>query len=160
MLNRVQSIHSPLLAIVLYTFLPSVSPVAAEERFTSQMVYVPSFSHILTQAGRSQPLASTLVIHNIDPQQDITISRIDYHDRTGRRLKSFVPNDVQLSPWESTNALVPIDTAGDGIGANFVVVWSSQSPVLAPVVEAVMIGGTGTQGISFTSRGRTISQTR
>ncbi len=40
------------------------------------------------------------------------------------------------------------DTSG-GSGANFIVRWASLTTVDAPIVEAVMIGVDGGQGISF-----------
>jgi len=47
----------------------------------------------------------------------------------------------------------------EGIGANFLVRWSSDVPVLAPVVETLMVSGTGTHGISFISEGQVIAET-
>jgi len=129
------------------------------ESVTSQIVYVPSYSRVLTQEGRSEPLASTLVVHNVDPKSGISVERVEYYDRTGQLLETLVNEPVTLTPFGSMNALVPIDSTGDGIGANFLVTWSSEVPVLPPIVEAIMVGGSGTQGISFTSRGQVLSQT-
>jgi hypothetical protein len=36
--------------------------------------------------------------------------------------------------------------------------WRAEEPVNAPLVEAVMVGTSGTQGISFTGSSRVISQ--
>ena len=44
-----------------------------------------------------------------------------------------------------------------GEGAKFLVEWVSNKRVSAPIVESVMIGS-GTQGISFKSRGEVIRQ--
>ncbi|MDJ0859146.1 MAG: DUF3124 domain-containing protein, partial [Dinoroseobacter sp.] len=79
-------------------------------------------------------------------------------DRTGQLLKAYLDEPIELGPFESTSALVPLGSIGDGIGANFLVTWSATSPALPPVVEAIMVGGIGTQGISFTSIGRVISE--
>ncbi|MBT8364361.1 MAG: DUF3124 domain-containing protein, partial [Deltaproteobacteria bacterium] len=45
------------------------------------------------------------------------------------------------------------DKAG-GSGANFIVVWKSESQVNPPIIEGVMIGTHSGQGISFVSRGQ------
>ncbi len=155
------SICRRILSAAFVVLLVSTTSACAQvlDRATSQVVYVPSYSSILTQEGRSQPLASTLVVHNVDPDTTISVTRIDYYDRTGTLLRSFLGEAVPLEPFESSNALIPIDSAGDGIGANFVVEWSSSSLAIEPIIEAIMIGGSGTQGISFTSSGRVISQT-
>jgi len=44
------------------------------------------------------------------------------------------------------------DVSG-GSGANFLVRWTSEAPASPLLVEAVMIGTSAQQGISFTSRG-------
>jgi len=138
---------------------PQVSVAQGLEKATSQVVYVPAYSRVLTQEGRSQPLASTIVVHNIDPDLPIDVERVEYYDRSGQLLEVFGDETVKLTPFQSINALVPIGSVGDGIGANFLVTWSSEMPVLPPIIEAIMVGGSGTQGISFTSRGRAVSQT-
>lgn len=128
------------------------------ERSISQTIYVPSYSHAITKEGRSEPLASTLFVHNVDPEQDISITGIDYHDENGRPLKKFLQSPITLPPFGSTRALVPIGSFLEGNSANFIVTWSATNPSLPPLVETVMMGGSGTQGISLTSRGRVIDQ--
>ena len=150
--------RSCFVALALWTMSLNSGFAQVVDRATSQTVYVPSYSRVLTQEGRSQPLASTLVVHNIDPEEVIEITSIDYYDRTGQMLEAFLDAPVFLAPYESTNALVPLGSVGDGIGANFIVVWSSRAPARPPAIEAIMIGGSGTQGISFTSTGRLISR--
>lgn len=145
---------------VLSLSLAAAQAARAEvaHRASSQTVYVPSYARVLTKDGSSQPMASTLVVHNIDPELTISVTRLEYYSRAGAILESFVTAPVTLAPFQSTHALVPIDSLGAGIGANFIVAWTSQDPALAPIVEAVMIGGGGTQGISFASRGRVIDE--
>ncbi len=43
-----------------------------------------------------------------------------------------------------------------GSGANFIVKWKADVPANRPIIEAVMIGARGQQGISFTSRGEEV----
>ena len=47
------------------------------------------------------------------------------------------------------------DSCGDP-GANFLVQWAGSSYMDEPLIEAVMVGQTGTAGISFTSSGRVL----
>lgn len=153
-----KSFGSFTLVLVSLLAVPIASLAEALESATAQVVYVPSYSRVLTQEGRSEPLASTLVVHNVSRQSKIRVERVDYYDRAGQLLETLVSEPVELTPFGSMNALVPIGSVGDGIGANFIVTWSSEEPVLPPIVEAIMVGGSGTQGISFTSRGRVLSQ--
>jgi hypothetical protein len=138
--------------------VPNFSFAQVSESVTSQVIYVPSYSRVFTQEGRSEPLASTLVVYNISVQSEIKVERVEYYDRAGQLLETLINEPVQLMPFGSMNALVPIGSVGDGIGANFIVTWSAEVPVLPPIVEAIMVGGSGTQGISFTSRGQVLSQ--
>jgi hypothetical protein len=51
------------------------------------------------------------------------------------------------------------DTTG-GWGTNFLVEWGAETPVHEPVIEAIMISSRGTEGVSFISEGRVVSEQR
>ncbi len=148
-----------LCALAFWSFPFGCMKAEVLDRVTSQTVYVPSYSRVLTQDEEGQPLASTLVVHNVDPEIAISVTSIAYFDQNGVLLRSFVTDPVPLAPFASTNAVVPLGSIGAGIGANFVVKWIATNPAVPPVVEAIMIGGEGTRGISFTSKGVVIAQT-
>ena len=48
------------------------------------------------------------------------------------------------------------DNSG-GTGANFVIKWSSTNKKVEPIFEGIMISTNGQQGISFTTKGISIS---
>ena len=48
------------------------------------------------------------------------------------------------------------DTVG-GPGANFLVHWHAAATVDEPLIEAIMVGQAGNAGVSFSSRGRTLT---
>lgn len=125
---------------------------------TYEKIYVPAYSYVLTHENRKQPLASTMVIHNTDSVQSIRIMRVDFHDHSGTLEKAFLDVPITISPYESRNFLVPINDQSGGFGSNYLVEWESINPATSPVVEAVMIGGSGSLGISFTSSGRVIER--
>ncbi|WP_270728108.1 DUF3124 domain-containing protein [Shimia sp. Alg240-R146] len=148
-------------ALVLFVaaFCASNSALAQTvEKASGQTVYVPAYTQVLTKEGRSEPLAAMLFIHNVDPNQPIMITGVDYFAENGALLKSFATASRELVGFESTRTLVPIGSSEDGIGANFIVTWTSSKPAIPPIVETVMTGGSGVQGISLTSRGRVIEQ--
>ena len=127
-------------------------------RAVFEKVYVPAYSHVLTTKGLRQPLASTMVVHNVDPKITISITSVDYFDSDGKKLKSFFNEPITLGPMAAQHFLVPINENKGGFGANYLVEWMSREPTLPPEIEAVMIGGSGTLGISFTSTGRVIDR--
>lgn len=118
-------------------------------------VYVPAYSHILTSDdARPYNLAVTLSVRNTDPARPIVVGSVRYYDRDGRPVRQYVKRPLRLAPMAAVDFFVAEgDTAG-GSSASFLVEWSAEGRVSGPVIEAVMIGTAGTQGISFVSPGR------
>ncbi|QDG78752.1 DUF3124 domain-containing protein [Labrenzia sp. PHM005] len=148
-----------LVLAVLTAVTPSHPVLTAElERAWGELIYVPAYSRIFSFPNRSELLAATLTVHNVDPENSLTLSRIDYHDETGTLLRSFLETPRALKPLESASFLVPSNDTTGGVGANFLVEWTAKTAVLSPLTEAIMVTGPGTPGPSFTSRGRVISR--
>lgn len=103
-------------------------------------------------------LTSTLSVRNTSPTDSITLETVDYYDNDGNRVESYLDADQQLAPLSSTSFVVAESDTRGGVGANFIVRWHAARPVHAPVVETVMITGQSTQGISFLSTGRVLSE--
>ncbi|HOT43530.1 MAG TPA: DUF3124 domain-containing protein [Spirochaetota bacterium] len=119
-----------------------------------QTVYVPVYSSIYHgDREREFNLAVTLSVRNTDTRNSITLERVDYYDTAGKILKRYLEGKQILKPMESVQYLVRESDIKGGPGANFIVAWRSSRPVSAPVIESIMIGTGGQQGISFTSRG-------
>ena len=123
-----------------------------------ETIYVPAFSRIFTDEKRSQLLASTLIVHNVDPSNSIEVTSVRYYDQAGTLVRNLLDQPHTLSPFASTDFLTELSNTQGGVGANYIVEWRAKLPVLSPIAEAVMVGGTGTLGISFTSRGRVIAR--
>lgn len=122
-----------------------------------QTLYVPAYSHIYAGVrDRAYLLTITLSIRNIDPDNEVIITRVDYYETQGKLLKKHIDKPQVLKPLESIRYIIPEKDKSGGSGANFMVHWKSEKPVNPPIVEAVMIGTRSQQGISFTSRGRVI----
>ncbi|MHA7773904.1 DUF3124 domain-containing protein [Roseibium sp. M-1] len=157
MLKRV----SGLLLLAGCIFLSALAPqtiMAQEisERVLGETIYVPAYSRIFSHPNRSDLLAATLAVHNVDPKIKITLTRIDYHGEDGTLLRALLDDPVTLAPMQSRTVLVPINDTSGGVGANFLVEWSSEDPALSPLAEAIMTSGG--PGPSFTSRGRVIER--
>jgi hypothetical protein len=125
-----------------------------------QTIYVPAYSHVYT-ADSAHPLnlAATLFVRNTDPSNPIILTRAEYFDSGGRSLRSFVKGPLRIDPMASIDFFVKESDETGGASPSFVVEWVATEPVAEPLAESVMIGTTGSQGISFTGTGRVI-QTR
>lgn len=127
----------------------------------SQTLYVPAYSHIyIRDARRTMNLATTLSIRNTSPTSPIVLSTIDYYDSDGDRVRGYLSTARRLPPLASTYVVVEQDDLRGGVGANFIVRWHADEPVHPPVVETVMITTESTQGISFRSTARVLSEDR
>ncbi len=120
-----------------------------------QSVYVPVYSHVYHHVARSRFLiATTLSIRNTDPKHSITLRDVDYFDSDGAVLQSYLEQPIVLGPLASTEFFVESTDLRGGAGANFIVNWDAEEEVYEPVIEAVMVGTGGTQGLAFTSQGQ------
>ena len=146
------------IAMLLFHNPAIASGIGDDIRARSEIVYVPAYSHIHTHQKIRQALASTLVVHNVDPKVTINLYSVRYHDRDGRLVKDFLTDPAALQPFQSSSFLTQISETAGGVGANYIVEWRASECALPPVIEAVMIGGSGTHGISFTSPGRVIAR--
>jgi len=122
-----------------------------------QIIYVPVYSHIYYQdQQRTIDLAATLSIRNTDGDQPIQIDAVLYYDSDGNLVRSYLEEPLRLGAMASTAFVVDEDDRTGGVGANFIVAWSSTTEPTPPVVEAVMISAASTQGLSFVSVGRVL----
>ncbi len=122
-----------------------------------QKIYAPAYSHIYI-GNKERPflLTVTLSIRNTDPKNPIKIFVIDYYQSQGKLLVKYLNDPVILNPLGSLRYIIPERDKAGGSGANFIVEWKSERYVNPPIIETIMIGTKGQQGISFTSRGQVI----
>lgn len=142
---------------------PSTQAQSSRERpvrlAKSQTLYVPTYSHIhIRDAGRTMNLTTTLSVRNASPTDSITLVAADYYDKDGNQVEAYVDAEHVLPPLSSTSFVVEESDTRGGVGANFIVRWRAEAPVRAPVVETIMITAQSTQGISFVSTARVISE--
>lgn len=127
---------------------------------TGQMLYVPAYSQVFYgSTTQTLDLAVTMTVHNTDLDRPIILQSVRYYNTDGEFVREYVEEPVELSPLATVGYVVPDTDLSGGWGANFIVEWGAESPVHEPIVEAVMVSTRGTQGISFISSGRILSQT-
>lgn len=158
-IRNTQFLYTVLLSIL--TILSATEAIAADSsvKSTGQTVYVPAYSHIYHGNREAKLLLSvTLSIRNIDPENSISISVVDYYETAGKLLKHFIGKPITLGPLGSERYIIPQNDASGGSGANFIVVWQAEAPTNPPIIETVMIGTQSQLGISFTSRGQSLQE--
>ena len=70
-----------------------------------------------------------------------------------RLLKDFIEHPMELSEMATENYFIPANDKSGGIGANFIVEWTSEEDITPPYIEALMLGGLGNYGYSWSSVG-------
>lgn len=142
-------------ALLALTGAASAEPVLRK----SQTVYVPAYSHVFSgDRGYTFNLAVTLVVRSTEPKSPVTITAVEYYDDDGKLVRRLIEKPLVLKPLASTSFFIKESDTGGGIGANFIVRWHADREVNAPIIESVMIGARGGQGISFISPGREIRE--
>ena len=131
------------------------------ERWLGQLLYVPAYTYVYYgDTQRRYQFTITLSIRNTDVQHSLDITSVQYVDSPGHVLKEYVEQPVRLSALGSTEFVVPQSETAGGAGANFLVTWQAAHPVMAPVVEAVMIGVAAPVGLSFVSPAKVLKGRR
>lgn len=126
---------------------------------TGQLIYVPVYSHIYQRdQERTFNLTTTLSIRNTDPEHSFVITRVSYYDSEGKFIENYVDSKETVGPLASTSYVIEERDLRGGVGANFLVNWRSEEPIIPPVIEAVNISTSNQQGISFLSVGRVIKE--
>jgi hypothetical protein len=145
---------------VLLAFPQSGWSISSEIRLSKgQTLYVPVYSNVFT-GPRKLPLqlAATLSIRNTDMAAFFKVTAIDYYDTNGKLVRRYIVRPMVVAPLSTIYVHIEEKDKIGGFGANFIVRWQSDSVINAPVVECVMIGATGGQGISFVSPAQEIRE--
>ena len=143
---------------------PNLDAYAAKEIDLANLrahraVYVPVYSHIYYDGGRPYLLETTLSIRNVDPNAPIYVSKVDYYDTDGSLSTSKVDRLIELRPLQTIEFLIERHDVSGGSGANFIVQWhAADKRAHAPLIEAVMVGRSGTNAIAFVRKGEPLPE--
>ncbi len=123
------------------------------------VVYVPVYSHIYHRdATRDINLAATLSVRNTDPERSISVSSIAYFDSEGQMIREYVEIPLTLGPMFTHSFVVEEKDQAGGVGANFLVTWSSDERVSDPIIQAIMISTANSLGLSFVGEGQVVRE--
>ncbi len=156
--RRLDSIENNLSERLRYTEPKARTDSEADPISTSDDIgqgrfsYVPAHSHVYAGEGDAILLTVTLSIRNTDRRSPLRLLSAQYIDTKGKRLREFVTKPTEVAPLETLEFLVGESDFEGGSGASFVVQWNVAEGANEPLIEAVMIGSAGGQGISFVQR--------
>ena len=131
-------------------------------RTNGQVLYLPIYSHIWhgDVDGKGQPtktlMSVSVSIRNTDPTKPIRITSAQYFDTDGKKLREYVPVPKTIPPMGTFELFIPRSDDSGGSGANFVIAWTSDTSVNAPIVEAVHAHLPSGRSIAFTTSARQI----
>jgi len=121
-------------------------------------VYVPIYSDIYHRNRNSKVLlTATLSIRNTSRTQKLYIKQVDYFDSAGNFVRDYLKEPIFLGPLETIDYVIDEEDESGGSGANFMILWGSEKPI-KPIFQAVMVGGIGSQGITFTTEGVSVQK--
>ena len=135
------------------------SPVA---RSTGQMLYLPIYSHVWhgDVDSRGEPakalMSVSVSIRNTDPARPIRVTSAQYFDTDGKRLREYVTTPRTIPKMGTMELFIPRSDDTGGSGANFVIVWKSDTPASPPVVEGFHANLPAGRSIAFTTTARPI----
>lgn len=125
-----------------------------------ETVYVPVYSDIYHLDGTKRFLLTTTVsVRNISLKDSAYVLNAVYNDSYGKQLRSFASKTILLKPLESIEFVIEDAEDKGGAGASFILEWGGSKYSNQLLLQSVMIGTTGQQGISFTAKGEVISRT-
>jgi hypothetical protein len=143
--------------------IPTLSAVELSDLdiVMGQLVFVPAYSEIFYGvASQRLGLTTTLAIHNTDLENPIIIRSVRYYDTDGNLVREYIEQPAQLNPMATIGFVIEASDTMGGWGTNFLVEWGAETPVHEPVIEAIMVSSRGTEGVSFVSLGRVVSEQR
>ena len=133
-------------------------------RSSGQVLYLPIYSHVwhgdLDSKGEpAKALVSISVsIRNTDPQKPIRVTSAQYYDTDGKKLREYVNAPRTVKPMGTLELFIPRGDDTGGSGANFVIVWKSDSPASPPIVEGFHANLPAGRSIAFTTTARPIPE--
>ncbi|TAH29606.1 MAG: DUF3124 domain-containing protein [Cytophagales bacterium] len=124
-----------------------------------QIVYAPVYSELYPYIHKTKMLLpATLVIHNIDLEKILYITKIEYYDNNGNILRCAKAKNIQLNPLSSINCVIEQQDIQSGVGSNFLIEWQGNREMSKPIIETIMLGSDVGQGFSFVSSGKIVKE--
>jgi hypothetical protein len=160
------------IGVFLGSYRPATEPIhsTVDERLgpagpdlreaASGTIYVPVYSTLylgVAHSASTVDLGVTVSVRNVSALHPITLDWVRYYDSVGKQVRDYLDKASTLPPMGSVEFVIQRSDTVGGPGANFLVRWHAAASVDEPLVEAIMLGQSGNAGISFISRGRSLT---
>lgn len=148
--------------VALLAWYGSLACAQAPARLGGQQLYLPVYSHIWhgDADNKGQPMKAlvsvSVSIRNTDPARPIRILSAQYYDTDGKKIREYLPAPRTIGPMGTHELFIPRSDDTGGSGANFVIVWKSDAPVSAPLVEGLHAYLSAGRSIAFITSARPI----
>jgi hypothetical protein len=137
-----------------------VKESSTAKKIRGQVLYLPVYSNIpYFEGDRKLDLSAVVAIHNTDLEHRMTITKVLFFDNDGKLVLNCLNRDSIIQPLGATNFFIP-ERDKSGTGTNLIIEWVSDTLINEPLVESIMLGSASSQGISFSSSGRIIRETK
>jgi hypothetical protein len=121
--------------------------------------YVPVYSDIYHKDGSERfLLTTTLSVRNTSLTDSAYILSAVYNDSYGKKLTEYIDSTILLAPLESIEFVIGEKESQGGAGAHFLVDWTAPEFSNQLLIQSIMIGSYGQQGISFTANAKVIQR--
>jgi hypothetical protein len=135
--------------------ISELEPGATLPTAAGQQIYLPIHGRVSAEDGRAVGLTVNIVVFNTDESRPILVTLLRHRDADGKTVRDYLRAPVRLAA-KATLDVVLKDADPGAPAASVLIEWVADRPVAPPIVEAVMIGTTGSQGISFTEHGQVL----
>ncbi|HEY3433193.1 MAG TPA: DUF3124 domain-containing protein [Rhodocyclaceae bacterium] len=152
------------LAALAIMLLAAMNANAQEALSSGQSLYLPIYSHLyhgdLDRSGKpGETLTSAHIsIRNTDSANSLRVTSARYYDTGGKLLKEYVPAPRSVPPMGTLELFVPHTDVSGGSGANFIILWSSDTPVNPPLVEALHADIRASRSVVFITTARVLKK--
>ena len=116
-------------------------------------VYLPVYSNVAVSGGDVKvPMTVTLSVRNTDLAGSFVVSKVEYFTSEGIRAREYIENPMRVDKLETIEFIIPQKDLVGGSGANFIIEWTSNEEINAPIFQGVHVNSNS--GISFITHGR------
>ncbi|MCF8033775.1 MAG: DUF3124 domain-containing protein [Desulfarculaceae bacterium] len=141
-----------LVLLIALAVLGAASPAPAQPA-KAGVIYAPLYQRaVIDHRGRILELAATAYVRNPNQARGLHVQSMVIYNGQGKQMARLIGSPRLLGPLSSLRLLVPHLPTDQG-APSLVVRWRSDNPVAPPLVEVLMMGTAGQQGISLTTTG-------
>lgn len=132
--------------------------IKGSDSLTLGTTYLSVYSEIYSQTEHTtHNLTATVSLRNTNRKDTVYIIKAEYFDTKGNSIRTYLNKPIFIAPMETVEIIIDEKDQEGGTGANFLFDWAIKPGANEPYFQAIMISTSGSQGISFTTDGKTLN---